>query len=407
MTSNRINTTISIKNNKTMNTIFKYSMMFAAALTLAMGATSCSDDNNGGNNDDHKGTFSTSELKVINAYYVDNTIVATYRNLANYNKQLVADINAMSDDAGVEKACKTWRQSRKWWEFSEAFLFGAAGDYAIDPHTDTWPFDRTQFDKYMSLYKNAKLGEEGFEDETNTINEAIATGQNLTGFHAVEYLIFREGNPRHFADMTANEIYFAKTAAQDLYLSSLKLVSAWGGEVSADEQALLDEVEFESAINYGENFKNAGNAGSTYSTALLASKDIIAGANEIIGEVRDSKIGAPATGEDVNYIESPHARNSIQDFYDNIMSVKHALYGGCTVDGTTPNANSLIGICLKNAKTKAAAENVMTNLENALSKIAGMKKPFVLYYSDQTAKDAMVALDGLEESLDALDDLLD
>ena len=32
-----------------MNTIFKYSMMFAAALTFAMGATSCSDDNNGGN----------------------------------------------------------------------------------------------------------------------------------------------------------------------------------------------------------------------------------------------------------------------------------------------------------------------------------------------------------------------
>ena len=49
----------------------------------------------------------------------------------------------------------------------------------------------------------------------------------------------------------------------------------------------------------------------------------------------------------------------------------------------------------------------MASLENALSKIAGMKKPFVLYYSDQTAKDAMVALDGLEESLNALNDLLD
>ena len=140
---------------------------------------------------------------------------------------------------------------------------------------------------------------------------------------------------------------------------------------------------------------------------VLASKEIIAGANDIIGEVRDSKIGAPATGEDINYIESPHAYNSIQDFYDNIMSVKHALYGGCTVDGTTPNAKSLIGICLNNSKTKAAAENVMTNLENALSKIDGMKKPFVLNYSDQTAKDAMEALDGLEESLNALDKLLD
>lgn len=386
-----------------MNKIFKYSMMFAAALAFTMGFTSCSDDDN----DEQDVTFSSSELKEVNADYVDNTVVATYRNLADYNKQLVADLNAMSDDAGVAKACKTWTQSRKWWEFSEAFLFGAAGDYAIDPHTDTWPFDRTQFDKYMSLYKNAKLGEEGFENETNTINEAIATGQNLTGFHAVEYLIFREGQPRHFADMTANEIYFAKTAAQDLYLSSLKLVSAWGGKVSADEQALLDEVEFASSINYGENFKNAGNAGSTYSTVVLASKEIIAGANDIIGEVRDSKIGAPATGEDVNYIESPHAHNSIQDFYDNIMSVKHVLYGGCTVDGTTPEAKSLIGICLKNDKTKAAAQNVMTNLENALSKISSMKKPFVLYYTDQSAKDAMEALDGLEESLNALDKLLD
>lgn len=386
-----------------MNKIFKYSMMFAAALAFTMGFTSCSDDDN----DEQDVTFSSSELKEVNADYVDNTVVATYRNLADYNKQLVADLNAMSDDAGVAKACETWKQSRKWWEFSEAFLFGAAGDYAIDPHTDTWPFDRTQFDKYMSLYKNAKLGEEEFENETNTINEAIATGQNLTGFHAVEYLIFREGQPRHFADMTANEIYFTKTAAQDLYLSSLKLVSAWGGKVSADEQALLDEVEFASSINYGENFKNAGNAGSTYSTVVLASKEIIAGANDIIGEVRDSKIGAPATGEDVNYIESPHAHNSIQDFYDNIMSVKHALYGGCTVDGTTPEAKSLIGICLKNDKTKAAAQNVMTNLENALSKISSMKKPFVLYYTDQSAKDAMEALDGLEESLNALDKLLD
>lgn len=386
-----------------MNIFFKYSMMFAAALAFTMGLTSCSDDDN----DEQEVTINTNELKEVNADYVDNTIVATYRNLADYNKQLVADLNAMSDDAGVAKACETWKQSRKWWEFSEAFLFGAAGDYAIDPHTDTWPFDRTQFDKYMNKYKDAMLGEEGYEDETNIIDEAIATGQNLTGFHAVEYLIFRNGQPRHFADMTHNEIYFAKAAAQDLYLSSLKLVSAWGGKVSADEQALLDKVEFASSINYGENFKNAGNAGSTYSTVVLASKEIIAGANDIIGEVRDSKIGAPATGADVNYIESPHAYNSIQDFYDNIMSCKHALYGGCTVDGKTPEAKSLIGVCLKNDKTKAAAQNVMTNLENALSKISNMKKPFVLYYTDQSARDAMEALDGLEKSLNVLNNLLD
>lgn len=384
-----------------MKKIFKYPMMFAAALMLSMGFASCSDDDNDGDTVE----FKSSELQTVNKDFVNNTVVPTYRNLADYNKQLVDALNEMKDDAGVSKACDMWKLSRKWWEFSEAFLFGPAGDYAIDPHTDTWPFDRTQFDSYMSLYKNVKLGEEGFEKETATIDEAIATGQNLTGFHAVEYLIFREGQPRHYADMTANEIYFAKSAAQDLYLSSLKLVSAWGGEVSADEQALLDEVEFESR-NYGENFINAGKAGSTYQTVTLAAREIIAGANDIIGEVRDSKIGAPATGEDINYIESPHAYNSVQDFYDNIMSCKHALYGGSTVDGTTSNTNSLIGVCLRNDNTKDAAEKVMTNLENALSKINSMKKPFVLYYSDQSAKDAMEALDGLEKALNELDDIL-
>ena len=49
----------------------------------------------------------------------------------------------------------------------------------------------------------------------------------------------------------------------------------------------------------------------------------------------------------------------------------------------------------------------MASLENALNKIDTMKRPFVLYYSHQSARDAMTALDGLEESLNALNDLLD
>ncbi len=377
-------------------------MLFAAALTMTLGFTSCSSDDD----DDAGLQFSSSVLQSVNADFVDKTVVPTYRNLADYNKALVDALNEMKDDAGVEKACDAWKSSRKWWEFSEAFLFGPAGDFAIDPHTDTWPFDRTQFDKYMNLYKDVKLGEEGYETETAIIDDAIATGQNLTGFHAVEYLIFREGEPRRYNDMTSNEIYFAKSAAQDLYLSSLKLVSAWGGKVSADEQALLDEVEFESK-DYGENFKKAGNAGSSYSTVLLASREIIAGANDIIGEVRDSKIGSPATGDDINYIESPHAWNSIQDFYDNIMSCKHTLYGGSTVDGTTPTSTSLIGVCLTKDETKAAATNVMTQMENALAKINAMKKPFVKYYTDQSAKDAIDALEGLEDALNDLDAILE
>lgn len=345
-----------------MKKIFKYSMLFAAALTLSLGFASCSDDN------DEPETPSS-----VNP-----------------------DLNGT--DQIVGEACNNWREARQDWEWSEAFLFGPATDFGLDPHTDTWPFDRVQFDKYMKKYNPATD-----EDDAALIDDAIANGQNLTGFHAVEYLIFRDGDPRKIKDMTANEVYFAQSAAQDLYLSSLKLVTAWGGELSEAEQKIIDDAEFESK-NYGEDFMTAGEPGSKYSSITLATREIIAGANEIIGEVRDSKIGAPATGEDVNYIESPFARNSIVDFYDNIMSCKHALYGGWNVVDQ-PTATSLLGVCLKvnNADMKAAAQKAQTKLNAALNKIDNMKKPFVLYYTDQSAKDAMAALDELENALDALD----
>lgn len=343
-----------------MKKIFKYSMLFAAALTLSLGFASCSSD------DDPAPEPGTTNP------------------------------NLNGTDAMVSEAGDNWKAARQDWEWSEAFLFGPAGDYAIDPHTDTWPFDKTQFDKYMSKYNPATN-----EDDAKLIDEAIATGQNLTGFHAVEYLIFREGQSRKIADMTADEVYFAQSAAQDLYLSSLKLVSAWGGDVTDAEQALLDDVEFDSK-NYGEDFINAGEAGSSYQTVTLATRQIISGAQDIIGEVRDSKIGAPATGEDVNYIESPHAYNSIIDFYDNIMSCKHALYGGWTVTGE-PTSTSLIGVCLQVNQLKSFAEDVESKLDIALNKINNMKKPFVLYYSDQSAKDAMSALQDLDDALSALD----
>lgn len=338
-------------------------------------------------------------LKFMIAAFAALALASCEKNSNGESGTVNPDLNGT--DAMIATAGEHWRSARQDWEWSEAFLFGPVGDYGLDPHTDTWPFDRVQFDKYMKKYSPATDG-----DDAAIMANNIATGQNLTGFHAVEYLIFREGQSRKIADMTANEVWFAQTAAQDLYLSSLKLVSAWGGEVSDAEQALLDEVEFESE-DYGADFKNAGNAGSRYSSVTLATRQIIAGANSIIGEVRDSKIGAPATGADVNYIESPHAHNSIQDFYDNIMSCKHALYGGFDKNGKTPDAASLIGVCLTIQQTKAAAENVQAKLESALDAISKMKKPFVECYSDASAKTAMSALDDLEESLDKLNDILE
>ena len=71
--------------------------MAALAVVLSTGFTSCSSDDAG-----------------------DNSVVT-------------------SSQAALDEACANWKVARANWENTEAFLFGAADVYSIDPHTDTWP----------------------------------------------------------------------------------------------------------------------------------------------------------------------------------------------------------------------------------------------------------------------------
>ncbi len=371
-------------------------MALLLATTLAFVACNDDDDNNTGNTVTAKESF----LATTNKNLVNETILPIYTALMNSNAELVDVIGEMETQADVNEACNLWKQARQYWEQSEAFLFGAASDYCIDPHTDTWPFDRAAFDNYISR-RYPDLADD--EDAQAIVGEAIATGQSLTGFHAVEYLLFREGRPRNIADITPAEVWFCQTAAEDLYLNSIMLVSSWGGEVSDEQQEMLDDAEFESSINYGDNMINAGKAGSTFPTITAGSVQIIEGCQNIVDEVAHSKIGHPYTGEDINYIESPHAYNSIQDFYDNILSCQFTLYGG--KDKTSYTATSIMAYAMANTPKEAAAAKAA--LEDALKNVHSMKRPFVLYYTDESAGEAIRSLEAFDEALGALKEALD
>ena len=368
-------------------------LVIAAMMAAILSFTACSDDDDDNNNENEQQVKETF-LAVTNQEMVNKTILPIYTNLMNANEQLVDAIGEMETQADVDNACALWKKARQSWEQSESFLYGPATDFGIDPHTDTWPFDRAAFDNYIKRYPD--LAED--EDAQAIVAEAIATGQSLTGFHAVEYLLFREGQPRNIGDITDNEAWFCLAAAEDLYLASVKLVSAWGGELNEEQEEMLEEAEFESR-NYGENLMNAGKAGSTYSTITLASVQILEGCQDIIDEVAHSKIGHPYTGEDKNYIESPHAYNSIQDFYDNVLSCAFSINGGADKkDAYT--ATSLMAYAMAHYPTEAAA--VKGAFEEALKKVDGMKRPFVLNYQDTSAGAAIDALEALDDAIDAL-----
>ena len=312
--------------------------------------------------------------------------------------------------AALDQACADWKVARANWENTEAFLFGAADVYSIDPHTDTWPVAANDL---ADVLRDAQA--------MSNLNNFIKTANSgILGYHGLEYVLFRQGQPRKIDQITNLEYEYICAVAKDLYQATATLEAAWDSKESNAERqkiakeyvathlAIDDDGNQEGALdgfqNFGKAFKNPGTG--DWETALDATREIISGCQDIIGEVGDSKIGLPFTGEDKTYIESPYAYNSITDFYDNIVSCKNALYG--SMNATAPNEKSLIYFCKNagNATLTAQANEVTAKLDAALDKIKAMKAPFALYYTDGSCKVAIDALGELDDALGALDETL-
>ena len=310
----------------------------------------------------------------------------------------------------VDQACAGWRLARADWEQSEAFLFGAADEYSIDPHTDTWPVDANALANVL----RDKSAMSNIDEFMKTANSSIM------GYHGIEYVLFRNGAPRSVSQITDLEYKYICAVAKDLYNATATLESTWDpNESNADRKKIAQEyiashysLDDEGDVtgegltykNFGKMFTKPGTG--DWDTALAATLEIISGCQDIIGEVGDSKIGLPYTGQDNSYIESPYAYNSITDFYDNIVSVKNALYG--SVAAVNPNTNSLIYFCqnTSNNNLKNQANNVVAKLDAALAKIKAMKAPFALYYTDASCGAAIDALGDLDDALGEMSETL-
>ena len=330
-------------------------------------------------------------LQKVNETFVDNTVIPTYKNLADKSLELLTAIGKLQSDptdANVKVACELWKSARQYWEWSEAFLFGAASKYSIDPHIDTWPLDKTALENLLD-------SEKMMADIENTVANL---NNGLVGFHGIEYIIFRNGNERAVSAISAKEILYAAAVAKDLALSAARLEAAWAGldNVSDSKRELIEEAEMEPEDDFGEQMKLCGQAGSVWKSVTAGSEQIIEGCKDIVDEVGTQKIGKPYTGEDVNYIESPHSWNSIEDFYDNIVSVRSAYFGalGATSAQTYSVSAYLAGV------DKTANEGVVSAIGKCLEKIAAMPKPFVKNYQDIKVKDAIDACNDLNDALE-------
>lgn len=347
---------------------------FFVLLAFIAVACGCSSDNDPVTGSDE---LDATQQEILKGY-VNNVVIPTYKSLAEAAEKLADDCKNLSTQADVEKACKDWVEARKYWELSEAFLFGAAADYSIDPHIDSWPLDLTQLDEVL------KAG-----DIESRIDAGTA-GYGLLGFHAVEYVIFKDGSTgdasnrqRDVATISSAEARFAAVVADDMREQCDRLVEAWTGV-------------------YGETLYGAGLPGNAkYKTQAAAFEEILVGASDIANEVANTKISDPMASHQWSDVESPHSWNSVADFIDNIRSVRNAYYG--SLDGTISSKSVSSHIASCNA---SADKNIKSALSDCLEKMEALPRPFRNYINATSGTEynkIQAAIDACNRLVDVLD----
>lgn len=358
-------------------------MLFGA---FALAVSSCSDSNDG----PESGTMSEKEKALQSAAqeYVTNTVLPTYKDMADAAVEMRALCHTMQSkheagtlaESDIKAAGEAWKKARKSWELSEAFLFGPAANHNIDPHIDSWPLDKAAMDNLLTQIRNGNA----WSLENNG-------GYGLIGFHAVEYMLFELSEDEntsnvHSTDYTPEELEYLVAVADDLCAQCVCLEACWAGMdgLSQTKKDILEEAELDYGENYGREMMNAGQAGSRFKTYQEVAEEIIQGCIDIADEVGNTKIGRPHIGsssEDKNYIESPYSLNSIEDFVDNIRSVRNA-YQGMGAASVSDYVKS------RDAEADAA---VRTAIENAIAAIEKIPEPFAKTASGPEAEAAMKA----------------
>ena len=393
-----------------------------AVLVMGLAFTACSSDDD--NNSDNKLAEKEQAMQAITDQYVNNVIFPIYQSLASQTSTLFDQLVEAKGkfragtltQGDIDKLCNTFIAARSAWEQSESFLYGAATDFGIDPHIDTWPLDRTALAKALS---SAEIIEDLDDlDEGGIDNARALVGEQQLGFHGIEFIIFRNGKNRSLAALQGieddeaftgrnisgeQELVFAAAVAGDLRDKCFQLEVSWlGDKAPKAHQERVEACEFPCTVaggeaSYGENMLGATKAGSTMSTWRgVMSTILVAGCSGICAEVAGQKIGQAYLGTDPDYIESPYSQRSYYDFFDNISSIQYSLYGN---QGTTAHANSIMSYLQKYNATMAT--DLKAKLDAALSALSAAKAgtPFVVDSHSPNAKAAMDAINDLDDTL--------
>ena len=415
---------------------FKQLVMAFLVGVVSFGFTACDDNNNDVEfelPEVGQATVNVSssdkEMQKVAKVYVNQVVYPTYQALAANARTLYTTTAALytAAEAGtmtqaqIDAACEAFKDTRREWERSEAFLYGSASDNELDPHIDSWPLDHEEL---VNALKNPTLVA-GFKgsDPAKFVSENNSHFQSVLGFHGMEFVLFREGKNRTVDALKANETEEGMTSVKGIdELAFLQAVAADVRNITA----LLEFTWMGSAAS-NETKSVLSNASYVFSSLLLSPsvttgynswqgtvrQIFVGGCSNICAEVADQKLGQAyrtATGsgsaeDSRDYIESPYSHRSFIDYQDNIYSIKNSLYGTRDVNATSPAEHSLLN--LLKAMNYSGLNDLTAALNNAIQALETAKnsgKSFVEAPGAQHVKDCIDAVSALDEELNKAGD---
>lgn len=417
---------------------------------MTIGFTACSSDNGGDGEFDlpDVGQATTSisssdkEMQKVAKNYVQAVVYPTYQALASNARTLYSAAQTLykSAEAGtmtqneINAACEAFKNTRREWERSEAFLFGSATDNELDPHIDSWPLDRNEL---KNALKNETLIA-GFKSENPAkfVSEHNTEFQSVLGFHGMEFVLFRNGAHRTVEALKANdtdegvtsvrgidELAFLQAVAADVRNITALLEFTWMGSAASNETKAILSGEGSYVFSKLRYNGLASNGTMCFGQFLLSPSSntgyqswqgtmnqiFVGGCSNICAEVADQKLGQAyrvATGQDnptedsKDYIESPYSHRSFTDYQDNIYSIKNSLYGTRDINATTPAENSMLSLLKK--MNYPGYNNLINALNAAIQALETAKnsgKSFVEEPGAQRVKDCIEAVDKLDKEI--------
>ena len=307
----------------------------------------------------------TLDAKATLTDIANGIIIPTYKDMYHQAQRLdsiVSLFKTSRTDDNLNASKQAWRDARRPWEQSEAFLFGPVETKGIDPRIDSWPLNRIDLDGVLN--SSVPLTKE-------TIDQLESTQK---GFHTIEYLLFGANNSKSAKDFTNREIEYLVATTQSFKAAVYELLNSW--DVSGD--------------NFATNLINAGVAGSSvYTSQRTAIQEIVQGMINICDEVANGKINDPFTQQNRQLEESQFSDNSNADFADNIRSVRN-LYNGSYGSFSGKGISTLVA-----DKNKELDARCKREIDAAIDAISAMLPSFgqAIFTNKanvQTAQDAVL-----------------